>query len=409
MDEKSDAFDVVHITGTKGKGGTAAFTESLLRAHSMHSTAIKRIKTGLYTSPHITTERERIRINFMPLSEAAFAHYFFSVWDALKKKVGDDENMPGYLQLLALLSVHAFKHERVDVAIYEVHAGGRKDATNIFDKPAACGFTTIGLDHTEILGETIKDIAWQKSGIMKPGTPAFSVPQTSEAREVLEKEATKLECPLMFIGTLVDLPQHEHVRLAAQRMNASLAVELANAYLRRYNEELSTSDIREGIECCSLPGHFQKIKQGMCRWYLDSAHNDLSLPIALEWFISETKTPSGPRIIIFGHESKRDPHHLIEVISAYCRDHDLTFASIILTPYNRYGSQVHDDIAEDNASFWRGLGGSAPVSCVTSVKDALEKVQLQGSENVVHALITGSTHLVGNALKLLQVESQSTR
>lgn len=114
----------------------------------------------------MTNERERIRIDFRPLSERAFARYFFEVWDAMKEKVDGEKSMPGYLQLLALLSVHAFNQEGVDVSIFEVHAGGRKDATNMFDQPVACGFTTIGLDHTDILGESIESIAWHKSGIL---------------------------------------------------------------------------------------------------------------------------------------------------------------------------------------------------------------------------------------------------
>ncbi len=88
------------------------------------------------------SERERIRVNFEPLSEHAFTRYFFEVWDRLYEKVGDRSKMPGYLQLLTLLSVHVFNQEKVGVTVYEVHVGGRNDPTNFFEAPVVCGFHT---------------------------------------------------------------------------------------------------------------------------------------------------------------------------------------------------------------------------------------------------------------------------
>ncbi|KAK4107449.1 Mur ligase [Canariomyces notabilis] len=243
---ETSGLNVIHITGTKGKGSPAAFTDSLIRAH-FHRLS-RPVKVSLYTSPHLITERERIRINFEPLSEDTFARYFFVVWNTLRKNASDDGDMPGYLQLSALTSVHAFREEAVDVAIYEVHAGGRRDATNIFERPVACGFTTIGMDHADLLGDTIR--------------------KEPVAEEVLEKEAAKLDCPL-------------ELRVPAQKRNASLAIRLANAYLGSYNDELSLDDIITGTSRCNWPGRFQTIQKGPHHWALDVAHNPLSLPVAL--------------------------------------------------------------------------------------------------------------------------------
>jgi folylpolyglutamate synthase len=301
----------------------------------------------LYTSPHLTTERDRIRINFEPLSEEVFVKHFFEIWRILSGYVGGEDNMPGYLQLLALLSVRVFEHERVDVAIYEVHAGGRKDATNVFDRPVVCGFTTIGLDHTDILGGTVKDIAWQKSGIMKPGAPAFSVVQDQAAKEVLEEEAVKLGCSLRFVDCCPDLPDHPNLRVEAQKLNASLATCLANAYLARNHDSLSTEDIQVGTSRYSWPGRFHMIQQGTTQWFLDSAHNAISLPVALGWYqsvvqrqTSQRSTKRCSRVLIFGHESKRNTLDLINVIVEYCNKHDFPFDKVILSPYHRYGMLV---------------------------------------------------------------------
>ena len=253
--------------------------------------------------------------------------------------------MPGYLQLLALTSVHAFKKEAVDVAIYEVHAGGRKDATNIFERPVACGFTTIGLDHADLLGNTIQSITWHKSGIMKRGQPAYSVIQEAPvAREVLEKEAAELACPLEFVDIYANLPEHPRLRLPAQKQNASLAICLANSYLAIYNDELSIDDVTIGTSRCDWPGRFQTIRRGFHNWALDVAHNTLSLPVALTWFESEVRssyTGREPRkALIFGHESARDTRDLITTIVQFCEEHNFRFDLVILPPYKRYGMSL---------------------------------------------------------------------
>jgi folylpolyglutamate synthase len=126
-----NALNVIHVAGTKGKGSTCAFAESFL---SVHGTAIRYPrKIGLYTSPHIKTVRERIRINREPISQDLFLFtaYFFEVWDRLPTRATEGLDVPRYLQLLTLLSIHVFIKENVDVAIYETHSDEEFDATNI--------------------------------------------------------------------------------------------------------------------------------------------------------------------------------------------------------------------------------------------------------------------------------------
>jgi len=360
---------------------------------------------GLYTSPHLITERERIRINFEPLSEELFAKYFFEVWDKLRNNVVEESHMPGYLQLLTLLSVHSFHREAVDMAIYEVHAGGRKDATNFFDRPVACGFTTIGLDHADLLGDTIQSIAWHKSGIMKRECPAFSIVQAEPtAKQVLETEAATLGCPIQFVDIHGGLPDHPNLRPGSQKWNASLAIHLVNAYLGRGNCQLSAADINVGTSQCTWPGRFQKIWSGSSRWFLDVAHNPLSLPVALSWFQSETQscgtTSSGSksrRVLIFGHESARNTSDLITVITQFCSEHEFFFDLIILSPYKRYGLEMFSG-NEEHAGLWRTLQPSTQVLCTSSLQDAIAMASREESLS----LITGSTYLVGEALPLLQ-------
>lgn len=284
------------------------------------------------------TERERIRINAQPISEELFAAAFLEIWDMLRR-ANAPGMMPGYLQLLALQSIFVFKREAVDVAIYEVHAGGKKDATNVFDQPVACGFTTIGLDHVDLLGGSIESIAEQKSGIMKHGRPAFSTVQNVAAvKSTLEREAKKLNSALEFVDISPELPsQHPALASRVQKQNTSLAIQLANTYLARRGDRLTRGDIIEGISTCKWPGRFQIVDKSNSRWFLDCAHNSLSIPVVLSWFMSKTRASTQRRALIFGHESARNTHDLISLIAQLCSKEAFHFDMVILTPYERYG------------------------------------------------------------------------
>jgi folylpolyglutamate synthase len=176
---------------------------------------------------------------------------------------------------------------------------------------------------------------------MKHKKPAYSTPQGAVVTEVLETESAKLNCQLEFTGTDPNLPDLPQLRLDVQKQNASLAIKLANAYLRTQSKELTADDIRRGIRDCKLPGRFQAIHDNQGRWFLDIAHNCLSLPVALAWFKAEIMAyPRAKNVLIFGHESQRDTFSLISTIVEFCGKHDLQVDEIILPPYTRCGRQI---------------------------------------------------------------------
>ncbi|EGX90129.1 tetrahydrofolylpolyglutamate synthase, putative [Cordyceps militaris CM01] len=406
------ALNVIHITGTKGKGSTAAFTESLLRQHfsrTRRGDALPPVRIGLYTSPHVLTERDRIRIDFAPVSEALFAAAFFDVWTALR--CAEPGYTPGYLQLLALLSVHIFRQQGVDCAVYEVHAGGRKDATNVFDRPLACGFARIGLDHAELLGPGVDRIAWQKSGIMKPGRPAFTVPQDALPAAVLREQAALTGAPL----TVVDVHHPAlppSVSQPAQKENASLAIALANAALAaRGASQLSAADIARGIAECAWPGRFQHLRRDGVHWFLDAAHNALSIPVAVGWFAARSRLVQDEhagrrcrRVLVFGHASDRSTERLVEVLLEAAAQHDVAFDRVILSSYTRYDIPIPESVAQEQLAFWKTASPATPIQHAITSEAAVGMVrELQQSAPETHwqVLITGSAHLVGQSLGAL--------
>uniref|UniRef100_A0A8D2NMQ9 Folylpolyglutamate synthase n=1 Tax=Zosterops lateralis melanops TaxID=1220523 RepID=A0A8D2NMQ9_ZOSLA len=252
--EDLDRLNIIHVTGTKGKGSACAFTECILRGYGL--------KTGFYSSPHLVQVRERIRINGQPISKDLFNKYFWLVYNRLEEtKDPAHASMPAYFRFLTIMAFHVFLQEKVDLAVVEVGIGGTYDCTNIIRAPVVCGVSSLGIDHTSILGDTMEKIAWQKGGIFKPGVPAFTVAQPERPLEVLRERAQERkvscwwgcgwgvshggvlsllspQCPLYLCPELDEFeegsrPLELGLAGAHQRSNAALALQLAQMWLQR--------------------------------------------------------------------------------------------------------------------------------------------------------------------------------
>jgi len=174
--------------------------------------------------------------------------------------------MPSYFRFLTLLSFVIFKEEKVDVIILEVGVGGRTDATNIFDHPVVCGITSIGYDHMNVLGNTLTEIAYEKACICKKGVPAFTIPQTEEAMESLQKTSNSIRGESLVVVTPSTFGidklklglEGEH-----QYYNASLAIALCKTWLERAkNQKVEWTELPESfikaLQTCHWPGRSQK-------------------------------------------------------------------------------------------------------------------------------------------------------
>ena len=229
--EKTKQLRAIHVSGTNGKGSVCMFVMALLRVYSARRGYP--LKVGLYTSPHLKTIRERIRVDGELITEESFAERFFQVWESLPTKPTSELDVPRYLQLLALVSLHHFLEEKVDVAIFETHLGGEFDATNIISGPIITAVTSIGLDHVRLLGPTLEDIAWHKAGIFKSSALAFTVPQEESVVAVLRRRAREVHIPLTFIEPLQDMEATAFAGIPdVQKQNFSLAVAIVYGWLR---------------------------------------------------------------------------------------------------------------------------------------------------------------------------------
>ncbi|XP_041370264.1 folylpolyglutamate synthase, mitochondrial-like [Gigantopelta aegis] len=339
--EDVDMLPVIHISGTKGKGSTSAFCESILR-HSGY-------KTGFFSSPHLVKVTERFRINGQPMSDSEFCSYFFDVYNKLESTKNDMQGreMPGYFGFLTVLAFNVFIKENVDVAVIEVGIGGQYDSTNFIRSPVVCGVTSLGIDHVALLGNTIDKIAWNKAGIFKKGVPALTVDQPPEAEEVLLQRSQQIGAPLYHVPTLEQFHgAGQQLQLgidgSMQYVNAGLALQLCRVFVDRTNKvhqyafdvssvpgvkDIPTlpvyrvnPDIVEGLANCSWPGRNQTIRHHGLTYYLDGAHTKESMQQCVEWFCDKSKKEAATikgrvcKVLIFNATGDRNISCLLSIL-----------------------------------------------------------------------------------------------
>ncbi len=319
MGNPQEQFSSLHIAGSKGKGSTSAMTESILRAAGYH--------TGLYTSPHLHTFRERMRIDGGLISHQRLVQ----LWRQAKPMVKLVPTVTTF-EIITVLAFMHFAESAVDWAVIEVGLGGRLDATNVIT-PAACAITSLSLEHTNLLGDNIIDIAAEKAGIIKPGVPVITGPQPDAALEVIRHQARAMAAPLTLVGQdwrwkiREQTPKGlrldiygpsialEDVRIpltgAHQAINATVAVALAHS-VSAERTPISEEDIRAGLANAYWPGRLETLSQAP-GIILDSAHNRDSatrLKNALHTF------PHRNLILIFGVSEDKDIDGMLSVLGA---------------------------------------------------------------------------------------------
>src|SRR5690349_12619440 len=265
LDNPERSYLVVQIAGTNGKGSTAAMLDSICRAGG--------IRTGLYTSPHLVSLTERVRIAGVDIAPDDFAHHATVVRtvaeDLLARKVIDA--LPTFFEQVNAIALLAFRKARVAVAILETGLGGRLDSTTAANA-SIVGITPIAMDHEEYLGNTLASIAAEKAATIRPGVTAVVAKQTPEAlRVLLERCAAVGVQPSLVENT--DLLQHIRLGLRGRHQleNASVAIRLAHA-LREHGFTITDEQIGSGLADVHHPARLELIPFKP-DFLLDGAHN----------------------------------------------------------------------------------------------------------------------------------------
>lgn len=280
------------------QGSTCALTEAILRQYG--------VRTGFFSSPHLLSTNERIRINGDPLDKDKFAHHFWIVYNRLMANRLNETDMPGFFAFMTILSFHVFIAEKVDVLVLEVGIGGELDSTNIVRNVRTAGITSLALEHTALLGDTLPQIAWQKAGIIKENAHVYTHVTQPECLKVIHARAAERHARVVEVQTTEEyLRQNECFDLLNScndyvRLNGSLAIQLAYDWLRQtkgphhcdfeVNDPKLSEEAKRGLASVHWPGRCQLVNYQNMRIHLDGAHTFESIQVCSDWFNKSTYT-----------------------------------------------------------------------------------------------------------------------
>jgi dihydrofolate synthase / folylpolyglutamate synthase len=372
-------YPVVHVTGTSGKGSTCAAIAAILTAAGY--------RVGLRTSPYLQVATEKLQIGASLIDARSFAAQTRAVLDVARHlSDADDENQrPSYAEVWSGIAFSWFASRDVDVAVVEVGAGGRFDATNVV-QPIVSVITSVGLDHVVSLGPTLADIAWHKAGIVKPGSVAVVGELPAEASAVVLAAARQAGAPVLF-GK--DVPEAENFLTqtgpAFQRTNARLAVAALQA-LRRQGFAVTDRAIRAGLASARLPGRFEPMPTSFApRVWIDGAHNpDKIAALALETG-TVVREGVGP-VVLLGVLGAKD-------VAAIASRMGRVASAVVVTQPTVLGKSALP--APDLAAAFRAAGFAGPLACEPEPASALARSQAVAAGKGANVLVTGSLYLAG--------------
>jgi len=354
---------VIHVAGTNGKGSVCAMLEAICRAAGM--------RTGLFTSPHLVTFRERIRVNGEMAGEEEIAEHLARIREISEGM----ETGSTFFEMTTGLAFEIFRRASLDVIVLETGLGGRLDSTNVI-QPSVAVITSVGLDHTHILGGTLREIAWEKAGIIKAGAPVVTGPLAAEAAAAVAEVAAERGARL--------IPVTEPVRDcvvglngAHQRMNAAVALRA----LEMAGLEIAPEHRAEGLRRVEWPGRFQRVTRGERAFVLDGAHNpEAARTLAGTW--RELHGDSRPQVIL-GVVRDKDA-------SGICRELAAVAGEFVIVPVRNPRAGSVEEL-RTIAGAWRP----------SRVCGSLEEAIALAPRGEPPTVITGSLFLVGEALVAL--------
>lgn len=387
----------VHVAGTKGKGSTCAMIHSILKEAGY--------RAGLYTSPHLVSFRERIRIGDELISKEDVGVFM----DVVKRGVdglGDDR--PTFFEVYTALAFAYFRDKGADPVIFETGLGGRLDATNMIE-PLVSVITPISRDHTDMLGDTVSKIAFEKAGIIKPGSVCVSAPQDDDALEVIRKACDERESSLVLVGRDVTFEETKaddsgevfsvkglfggykdlHMGLLGrhQVVNAAAAIGAVES-LRLSGVTVSPESVRRGLGSVRWPGRLETVK-GSPRVVLDGAQNGASaaaLSSAVRRLFKYRKL-----VLVLGVSKDKDIKGVLKEL--------IPIADSVVVTRSSVAERAMDPSLISGMITPKEIG----VAVTTCAREAMEKAfSIAAPQDLV--LVTGSLFLVGEIRRILLKE-----
>ncbi len=355
---------IVHVAGTNGKGSVCAMAAAICRAAGL--------RTGLFTSPHLVTFRERIQVNGEMITEAEVA----AGLSVIRKHIADWSPHPTFFEIATALALRYFDQRGCEIAILETGLGGRLDATNAV-RSSVSVITPIDFDHQQWLGNTIEEIAGEKAGIIKPNTPVVSGPQLPEAKRVIRAKAAACGAPLRFVeeryeASLVALPGNH------QCENAALAI----AALDDAQISADAAAISAGLAQVDWPARFQRWDE---RTIIDGAHNPAGARVLADTWRASFGLERA--VLVLGLLREKDASGIWDALAPVAD-------SVVLPPFRSQRALAPEELAD----VIHKTSPKLEVGIAPSLGEGLKHARKKGA----HVLITGSLHFAGEVLAYLR-------
>lgn len=391
-----DRMKILHVAGTNGKGSVCSFLASMLHAAGKH--------TGLFISPHLVDVNERFVIDEVQVDNGKFLEAFRIVMGCVEQMRKEGYAHPTYFELLFLIGMVLFDKARVEYLVLETGLGGRLDATNSVARPLVTVITSISLDHTEYLGDTVAAIAGEKAGIIKEGVPVIYDGDCKEAAEVISSRAGELQSPAFEIRKemykissmtnkridfSINCGYYDYIELSIssvaeyQAKNAALAVTALKTIDEKH--EFTDQIIKQGIAEMRWQGRMETV---LPQVIIDGAHNEAGV----EEFVKTAKRLEAdyPVTVLFAAVGDKDYRHMIETI---CRE--LRIERVIVTEVGGYRSVPVKEPSELFEQY-----GSAKVWACPDVEEAFSMALEKKGNGILFCV--GSLYLVGSIKSILR-------
>jgi len=378
------ATPVVHLAGTNGKGSVAALLEAVFSSAGW--------RTGLYTSPHLVKLGERVQVGRQILTEDEIVAYTWELQPIAEAvSQGSPDDHPSFFEFMTAMAFLQFARKRCDIAIIETGLGGRLDATNVV-VPEVAVITSIGLDHCEMLGDTLEKIAAEKAGIIKPGKPVVMGRLPPEAEGVIRRVATQQGAPVFSVREVFGEEIANYPKTAFegdyQRWNAATAVLVARCMDPRW--ALSEEIVTRGLVSASWPGRWQRTTIGGRPLILDASHNPEGAGV-LDAQLRAVVVETGRKpVVVTGVLGAARARPLLETISRYASE-----IHLVMPQQSRASG-----FEELEALIPKTFTGRVVRATVAGVFPDAANCTVGGPADIV--VVTGSIYLLGEVMARIE-------
>lgn len=397
LGDPQNNLKIIHVAGTNGKGSTCSFISSILKESGY--------KVGLYTSPFLEIFTERIRVNGENIREEEVGKIVSLIKEKIEIMVSEGYSYPTEFEIVTAMAFYYYNQEKVDFVALEVGLGGRYDATNVIDKPVVSAITSISLDHTGILGDTLAKIAFEKGGIIKEDCPTIVYPQQEEASEVIknicaEKKSKYIECDFKNIEIKSsninsqiyncningkELRDLEIKLIGDHQIKNSIVALNVIEYLNDIKiTNISEENIRKGLLETKWPGRIEKISENPM-FIIDGAHNEegaKSLANSIDKYF-ENKN----KILVIGMLEDKDIDSVLDLLIP-------KFNKVITTTPDNPRAIDANKLKEKIERY------NIEVTCKPNIKEAVDyALEISNKDDVI--ISAGSLYMIGNVRTII--------